>query len=323
MALFQDQLSVRVGVTCALVASFSFSINDMLIKLMSGGYPLHQIVFVRALVALILTMLIVVPLDGGIQALRTRRPWAHVVRGLCVVVANVTFFTGLAVLPIADATAAFFVAPLLITAGSALFLGESVGPRRWAGVLVGLLGVLIVVQPGRDGFSVWIMLPVLSAAAYAGLNLFTRSMGLTERASTMAVYIQLTFLVVTSLMGLALGHGAYETVFGDVGEFVLRGWVWPSAGDLALMMLTGVMSGAGGLFITLAYRGSDAALVAPFEYAALVLSVIWGVTIFGTFPATAVWAGITLIIASGVYIALREARAGGDDPSAKRASGRR
>ena len=144
------QRPVSIGIACALGAAICFSLNDVSVKLLSGNYPLHQVVFVRAIVALTLTLALITPFEGGFAALRTRRPVLHMVRGLCVVVANMTFFAALAVMPLADVTAIFFVAPLFITAFSVIFLREPVGLRRWAAVVVGLAGVVIVVRPSRS-----------------------------------------------------------------------------------------------------------------------------------------------------------------------------
>ena len=123
--------SAAFGISCALGATIFFSLNDLSIKFLSGDYPLHQIVFVRAAVALVITLAIIMPLDGGWAALKTRRPMIHVLRGVCVVVANSAFFAGIAAMPLADASAIFFVAPLFITGLSVVILGEVVGWRRW------------------------------------------------------------------------------------------------------------------------------------------------------------------------------------------------
>ena len=135
-----SQRPASIGILCALAASIFFSLNDVTVKFLSGDYPLHQIVFIRALVALTLTLALITPFEGGFAALKTRRPALHLLRGVFVVIANSTFFAGIAVMPLADVTAIFFVAPLFITALSIIALGETVGPRRWAAVLVGLLG---------------------------------------------------------------------------------------------------------------------------------------------------------------------------------------
>ena len=196
-----------LGPLSALIAVVFFSINDATIKFLSGDYALHQIVLIRSLIGLAILLAIIVPLQGGFGVLRTNRLGMHMLRGFCVVAANTTFFLGLAVLPLADAVAVFFVSPLLITAFSALLLGEQIGPRRLIAVALGMLGVLIMVRPGAEGFNAALMLPILAAVAYALLHVLTRKIGSTESAATMSVYIQLVFVVVSATVGATLGHG--------------------------------------------------------------------------------------------------------------------
>ncbi|MGB0854640.1 MAG: DMT family transporter [Pikeienuella sp.] len=318
----KDTGGALVGVLCALGASTAFSLNDMGIKFLSGDYPLHQVVLVRASIGLLVTMAIFMPLEGGLRNMRTKRPLTHLLRGLCVVAANMTFFAAIAALPLADAVAIFFVAPLLITAMSVVILKEHVGPRRWAAILVGLLGVLIIVRPGGAGFQVAAVLPLIAATAYALLHIMTRRLGITESASTMAFYIQVTFVIVSGGIGLVLGDGAFAGASHPSLEFLLRAWVWPQAGDVLIMVGLGIASATGGYLISQAYRISEAGLIAPFEYTALIMAVFWGYLIWGEWPIPVVWVGIALVLASGIYMALREARVGAR-PSAKQASARR
>lgn len=311
-----------VGVLCALGASTAFSINDMGIKFLSGDYPLHQVVLVRASVALVFTMVIFMPLEGGLRNIRTKRPVTHLLRGLCVVSANMTFFAAIAALPLADAVAIFFVAPLLITALSVVILKEHVGPRRWAAILVGLAGVVIIVRPGGAGFQAAAVLPLIAATAYALLHIMTRRLGITESASTMAFYIQVTFVVVSAGIGLVLGDGGFAGATHPSAEFLLRAWVWPETPDLVIMAGLGAASATGGYLISQAYRISEAGLIAPFEYVALIMAVFWGFMIWGEWPDPVVWLGIALILGSGVYMALRESRVGAR-PTAKQVTARR
>ncbi|MYH56796.1 MAG: DMT family transporter, partial [Boseongicola sp. SB0675_bin_26] len=171
--------SREISISCAILASVAFSLNDASVKWLSGDYPLHQLILMRSVVALLLTLSIVVPLEGGWSRLRTRRPVMHVLRGCCVVLANLAFFSGIAVIPLAEATAVFFVAPLLVTGFSALFLKERVGLRRWSALAVGFIGVLVIVQPGAVEFRWAMLLPILAAVGYATLHTMTRNMGLT------------------------------------------------------------------------------------------------------------------------------------------------
>ena len=152
------------GILCVLVAGATFSTSDMLIKTLSGDYPLHQIVFIRAIVALVIVLGLFMPLEGGYHNVRSARWKLHVFRGGCVVVANMSFFVGVAALPLAEATAIFFVAPLIITALSVPILGEKVGVRRWLSVMVGLVGVVIVIRPGSEVFQYAALAPVIESA---------------------------------------------------------------------------------------------------------------------------------------------------------------
>jgi drug/metabolite transporter (DMT)-like permease len=311
-----------LGPLSALIAVVFFSINDATIKFLSGDYALHQIVLIRSLIGLAILLAIIVPLQGGFGVLRTNRLGMHMLRGFCVVAANTTFFLGLAVLPLADAVAVFFVSPLLITAFSALLLGEQIGPRRLIAVGLGMLGVLIMVRPGAEGFNAALLLPILAAVAYALLHVLTRKIGSTESAATMSVYIQLVFVVVSATVGATLGHGTWEGSGGDMLQFLLRAWHLPAAADWPLLVLIGIASAGGGFFISQAYRLSEASLIAPLEYAAMPIAVIMGIVIFGEWPAAASWAGMVLLIGSGLFVFWREARLG-QPPAPKRPRSRR
>ena len=142
------QASNRAGLAIAFVlfGVLCISLNDMLIKQLSSGYPLHQIVFFRSFIALLVSF-VFLQFEGGWRALRTDQPVLHVARGVLVVIANMAYFLALAVLPLADATALFFVAPLFITLLSIPLLGEKVGPLRMGAVFVGFIGVVIMQRP--------------------------------------------------------------------------------------------------------------------------------------------------------------------------------
>lgn len=299
--------SNTAGILSAVGASLCFSVNDMAMKLLSGDYPLHQLILMRGLVALALTLAVLMPLEGGLHLMRTRRPWAHLLRGVCVVASNICFFLALATLPLADTLALFFICPLLITALSVVVLGEKVGPRRWAAVATGLAGVLVMLRPGTAAFEPAALLPLASATAYAVLVTVTRRIGATERAATLTFYIQLAFVSVSAAMGLVAGDGGFlRPGMPETLQFLLRAWSWPEGADWALIALLGVASAAGGFLISQAYRLCEAGLAAPFEYVALPLAILWGATVFGDVPDGWAWAGMTLIVGSGLYMLWRE-----------------
>ena len=299
--------NLTIGIFCSVIASVAFTLNDMGIKLLSGDYPLHEVVLIRATVAISITLFVLIPIEGGYSLLKTKHPIMHMVRGACVVFANMTFFLGLAALPLSEATAIFFVSPLIITMFSVLFLSEKVGPRRWVAVFAGLAGAILMLRPGTSSFQLAALLPLCAAFGYAALHILTRKMGMGEKASTMAFYIQLIFIVVSSLIGLLLGHGSYAGSGDPSLEFLLRQWIVPTPGDFLIMAGVGVASAVGGYFISQAYRLCEAAVLAPFEYLALVLAIIWGITIFGEWPDFIAWTGIALILGGGLFVFWREA----------------
>ena len=173
-----------LGIICIVLGMTAITVNDMLIKLLSDGYPLHQMVFLRSIIAVAFS-LGMVQLEGGWKILRTDKPFWHLARGLLLVVSNLSFFAALAVLPLADATALFFVTPLFITLLSIPILGEKVGIRRISAVLVGFAGVLVMQRPWESSGSdkLVMLLPVLAAFTYALCQILARRLGASAKAS--------------------------------------------------------------------------------------------------------------------------------------------
>ncbi|MGR3661374.1 MAG: DMT family transporter [Paracoccaceae bacterium] len=303
--------NARVGIFFILVGMSFMSVNDMLIKQLSGAYPLHQMVLTRSLIGVMFS-LVILQFEGGFRVLRTDRIGLHIFRALLVVVSNLTFFAALAVLPLADTTTLFFVSPLFITVMSVIFLGEKVGIRRVVAVLIGFVGALVMMRPEAnpdvDTPSRWILLlPVISALTYASMQILTRKLGPKSKASAMALYIQVTFICVSLIFFLIAGDGRYaEGQDSEILKFLLREWVWPSNADWPLFALLGLVSAVIAYSLTEAYRSAAAATVAPFEYIALPLAIFWGWTVFGDIPDIRVLLGVALIAGSGIYVFFRE-----------------
>lgn len=304
---FATDRSPTIGALWALLAAVGFSAVDVIVKFLSDDYAHYQLTFYRTLVSLALVLLVVVPLTGGYADLRTKRLGAHLLRGTCVVFANLCFFLGLAALPLSEAVAIFFVGPFLIALFSVLFLGETVGPRRWIAICLGLIGVLLVLRPGTEAFRPAAILPILAAAGYATIHIITRRIGGTESAASLVFWTQLTMLAAAGLGGLLLGNGWLDRFDHPSASFLLRAWAWPSLFDAGLVVGLGVAITIGGFAISEAYRRSAAAFIAPFEYIALPLALLWGFVIFDEWPDVWALAGIALIMASGMILIWREA----------------
>ncbi|HIA40671.1 MAG TPA: DMT family transporter [Gammaproteobacteria bacterium] len=282
------------GVSC-------FTTTDTVIKYLSGDYALHQIVLIRAVIGIVFTLVVFVPFDGGLETLRTNRLLLHLVRGFCVVMANLLFFTGLATLPLGETVALVFVAPLIITVFAAIFLREKVSAWRWSAVGVGLAGTLIMIRPGTSLFNPMMLLPVLAALCYATFQILSRYLGRSESASSMAVYTQLMFIAISALIGVLVGDGRFTVHDDPTIDFLLRAWVWPSGRDLVLLSGIGILSGLGAYLISQGYRLGEASLLAPFEYTSLPFAILWSILFFGDWPDLISWVGIGMIFSAGMW----------------------
>lgn len=267
------------GVVLALFAMLLFSTSDATSKVLTDGLPPVEIAWLRYVVFVLVTA------PGAWRAgFTTARPRAQTLRGLTMVVSSICFITGLRSLPLADATAMNFASPLFIVALSIPFLGERVSGRRWAAVIVGLIGVLIVVQPGTASFRPAAVLPIASAASWAVAMVVTRRIAAAERAATTLFWTAMIGLLVLS---------------------VLLPWefVWPSARQVALGVLYGLVASAGQWVILLAYRHAAASLLAPLSYSQLLWSTSYGALLFGTFPDGWTVAGAAVIVGAGLTVA--------------------
>ena len=282
-----DAERTGIGIASILIAVLFFAIMDATAKWLGQDYEPVQIVFLRHLFGL-LPVAVFVWLGGGLHRLKTRRPGLHALRALLVFVALLTFILGLRRLPLAEAIAFAFTAPLFVTALSVPVLGEPVGARRWGAVLVGFAGALLMIRPGTAGFRIEALWVLASALCFALAMLLTRRMARSETNVAMLAYSTLG----AGLVGL------------PVMPFV---WRAPAGGDIWLFVLVGLVGGTAAYFVIMAYRNAPAALVAPFEYTALVWGAILGWILWREQPAPVVWLGAAVIILSGLYITHREA----------------
>ncbi len=289
-----------------LVAGIAvFSVQDLILKLLSGSYPLYEAMVFRSLTALPF-LLLLVHLNGGLRTLATPAMVKMILRGGLLFCAYSAYYLALASLPLATTVALFFTAPLFITLLSVAILREQVGARRWIAVLAGFGGVLIMVRPGSDLFD-WAALLALGAGLAYALSMVTaRSLGATETAAALAFWGNLVFLAIALAMTLLLAGGQFSDQVHPSLGFLTRGWVAPSPRDLALMMLCGVIAAAGLTLLTQAYRVSASALVAPFEYSAMVWGVLYGWLFWRDWPDATGWTGIFVIVGAGLYVLYRE-----------------
>lgn len=286
-----------------------FSLQDLIIKLLSDSYPIHQALTIRSLTALPV-LLLLVALDGGLRSLASARLPALLGRGAIMFLSYTSYYLALAALPLATCVALYFTAPLFITALSVVMLGEKVGPRRWGAVIAGFIGVFIMVRPGTDAFDWASVLPVAAALAYGFAQILARRLGRTERATVMGFYGNGVYVIGGPLLALIFaGSGQVEEQHQSL-LFLTRDWAMPSLRDLLLMMSCGLIAAVGLVLLTAAYRVAQANTVAPFEYTALLWGILYGWIFWQDLPSPLTWLGIAIVIGAGLYVLYRERRTG-------------
>jgi drug/metabolite transporter (DMT)-like permease len=268
-----------------VLAMALFISMDTMAKHLGQSYPVIQIVWVRYLVAGTVLALI---LNRRLAAkFKSRNMKLQLLRGGLLVATNFLFYTGLRFMPLAESSAISFVGPLMVTALAVPFLGERVGVRRWASVLVGFAGALVVVRPGL-GFIDWAALfPLGAAACFAVTAIVTRKLGGLDPVSTT--------LLLTTFVGAALTS--------TVAPFF---WTPPTAPALALMVCIGLVGVVAHFAIIKAFVAAPATTVAPYNYTTIVWATVFGFVVFGDRPDPWTLSGAAIIVGSGLYIYYRE-----------------
>ena len=302
--------SVQKASFYVFLGMLCISINDLLVKQFSKNYPLHELIFIRSLIAILFTLLLVKS-EGGLKILKTQQPIQHALRAVAIFLCNMIFFSAIATLPLATATALFFVAPIFITLLSIPLLGEKVGIRRLSAVITGFLGVFIMMKPNTWSISdippFIYFLPVIAAVLYALMQIMTRKLSKSSKPAALAFYIQLTFVIFSLIFGFIFGDGKLADVSSNTSlQFILKGWSVPEISDLPYFVALGFLAAGVSYFMSKAYSTAAAASVAPFEYVLLPLSIFWGWTFFGDVPDLYIFIGIIFVVGSGLYVLIRE-----------------
>ena len=284
------------GIALKLASVVMFITMASLIKATSDQVPAGQAVFFRSFCAMPVIILWLA-LRGDLRTgLRVASPMGHFWRGFVGTAAMGMMFAGLGLLPLPEVTAIGYAAPLLTVIFAAMFLGEAVRLFRMAAVALGLAGVLVVLAPRltllegetvQTAEAVGAMLVLTGAICAALAQIYIRKLVQTEQTSAVVFYFSLTSTLL-SLLSLPFG------------------WVMPAAPLVGLLVLAGVLGGLGQIFLTSAYRFAGASVVAPFDYASMLLAIGIGYFVFGEVPTAQMLAGAGLVIAAGVLIIWRE-----------------
>ncbi|MCB2129804.1 MAG: DMT family transporter [Rhodobacteraceae bacterium] len=280
------------GAALMAFAMLVFAVNDTCMKLVLGELPLFQSVLIRGLLTSV-ALVLIAPRLGGLRFRISRRDAMLVaLRSLSEVLATVTFLTALRHMPFANLSAIMQALPLAVTLAAALFLGEAVGWRRLAAIATGFVGVLLIVQPGADGFTVWSLLGLASVACVVLRDLSTR------RLSSDVTSVTVSLSAAASVTIMAACAAPFE------------GWAPVAPRHLVLIAAASGFLIAGYLTIVMAMRVGEISLVAPFRYTALLFSILLGWMVFGEFPGSLILIGGAIVVGSGIYTFYRERRLG-------------
>ncbi|WP_416899374.1 MAG: DMT family transporter [Minwuia sp.] len=286
---------VETGMLLMAVAMLALPCIDAIAKSMAGRVPSAEI----ALARFVMQTAILLPFAiGRGMAASGRVLAAHVMRGALIAAATLLFFTALQYLPLADAIAIFFVEPLLLTLLSPFFLGEKVGWRRLTAVAAGFAGAMMIIRPSFEEAGWPALLPLAAALCFAFYLVLTRRLARTGDPVVMQAHAGI-FGGLTA--GLALAAGAMTGAFPDVLVPVL-----PDLTDLLLLTVLGIIATGGHMLVVHAFKRADAGLLAPFQYLEIISATALGLLIFGDFPDPLTWAGIAVIVGSGLYVFHRE-----------------
>lgn len=286
--------AIASGIALRIASAGFFSVMSALLKVASThGVVAPEMLFYRAVFGLPVVLVWVMTSQGGLKALRTERPWAHLRRSVLGISGILCIFQALTMLPLADATTLGFTAPIFATLMSALILHETVGKHRWIAVLIGFAGVAVVMRPGADPASahalplLGIAIGLLGAVLQAAVNITLRQLRDTEHVAAIVFWFFVASAVVGGLLLPFVGH-------------------WHDWTTLWLLIGGGVAGGLAQLTVTASLKAAPVAVVAPFDYLQIIGAVVFGWWLLSSPPSANTLVGAALIAASGLYTVWRE-----------------
>jgi drug/metabolite transporter (DMT)-like permease len=288
-----------LGIALKVLSALAFTLMSAGVKTVSADYPTGELVFFRSAFALVPLLAWLAWQGDLINAVRTSNIAGHLLRGLIGTCGMFAGFVALSYLPLPDAVAIGYAAPLITVVLAAVVLKETVRAYRWTAVVIGFAGVLIMLTPHLNasalarglaaGPAVGVVFALFATFCAAGATIQVRRLTQTEKTGAIVLY----FSLMTTVLGLAT---------------VVLGWRLPGPGDLALLVLTGILGGVGQILLTQSYRYADTSLLAPLEYTTMIWALLTGWFIFGQLPQTAVLYGGLIVSVAGLFVIWREHR---------------
>jgi len=293
------------GIVLILLAMMIFSVQDSIMKYIYNFVSLYEVYLLRTLVSLVIILLFL-KLTKRPIVFKTQYPLLTSCRVILFFFGFSSFYISLTVMPLATATALFFVTPFLITIFAHFFLKEEIGPRRWSAVIIGFIGVYIILNPDFSNFDYLSLTPILCAFCYSLSMIIIKKTSDKDNVYTQTFTFYLGAIIISSIFYFIIGDGQYNTTDHPASQFIFKEWFLDLEVSLLLMVATGVTASVAFLLLFTAYSIASPAVVSPFEYSILLWSSLSGWIFFDEIPSLKTIVGIFIIVTSGIYIFMRE-----------------
>ena len=293
------------GIILILIGMLIFSVQDSIMKYIYISVSLYEVYIIRTLVSFIIILLFLKLLKKPI-IFKTHYPFLTLCRIILFFFGFSSFYVSLTIMPLATATALFFVSPFLITIFAKFILKEEIGPRRWLAVLVGFIGVFIILNPNFDNFDYLSLTPILCALCYALSMIIIKKTSEKDDVYSQMFQFYIGAIIISLVFYFFIGDGRYDTIDNPAAQFIFREWFTNLKFSLIYMIVLGFTAAAAFMLVFSAYRVASPAVVSPFEYSILIWSTLSGWFFFNEIPTTNIFIGMILIVFGGIYIFIRE-----------------
>ena len=293
------------GIILILGAMLIFAVQDSLMKYIYSSVALYEVYLFRTIVSFTLIIIYLKILKKPI-VFKTHYPLLTFCRVILFFFGFSSFYISLTIMPLATATALFFVTPFLITIFAKFILKDHIGPRRWIAVIVGFIGVYIILNPNFDDFDYFSLSPILCAFCYALSMIIIKKTSKKDSVYQQMFQFYIGAMIISIIFYFFIGDGRYDTIDNPAAQFIFREWFSNLEFSLIYMIILGFTAAAAFLLIFSAYRIASPAVVSPFEYSILVWSTLSGWIFFNEVPKINTLIGMCLIVGGGIYIFIRE-----------------
>ena len=293
------------GIVLILLAMMVFSVQDSIMKYIYNFVSLYEVYLVRTLVSFVLIVSFLKITKKPI-VFKTQYPLLTFCRVVLFFFGFSSFYVSLTVLPLATATALFFVTPFLITIFAHFFLKDEIGPRRWAAVIIGFIGVYIILNPDFSDFDYFSLTPILCAFCYSLSMIIIKKTSDKDSVYTQTFTFYLGAIIISSVFYFIIGDGQYNTSDHPATQFIFKEWFVDLEDSILLMVVTGITASVAFLLLFSAYSIASPSVVSPFEYSILLWSSLSGWIFFNEIPNINTVVGMIVIVVCGIYIFMRE-----------------